>query len=77
MCARTSTVLLTRDGNLTRPFGRAVEHGLLDGVHVLEMRVGRDVEHGPARRTVREEMDAKKRRTWHDIHMDGIELTQG
>ena len=40
---------LTRDGNLTRPFGRAVEHRLLDGVHVLEVRVGRDVEHRPAR----------------------------
>ena len=47
-------LLLTRDGNLTRPFGRAVEHRLLDGVHVLEMCVGRDVEHGPARRTMRE-----------------------
>ena len=31
---------LTRDGNLTRPLGGAVEHGLLDGVHVLEVRVG-------------------------------------
>ena len=47
MCARTSTVLLTRDGNLTRPFGGAVEHGLLDRVHVLKVRVGGDVEDGP------------------------------
>ena len=61
-CVHALLVLLTRDGNLTRPFGRAVEHGLLDGVHVLEMRVGRDVEHGPARRTVREEMQRREER---------------
>ena len=56
---------LTRDGNLTRPLGGAVEHGLLDGVHVLEVRVGRDVEHRPARGVVdrtSEEEEMQRRR---------------
>ena len=45
--ASLSLSLLTCDGNLTRPLGRSVEHHLLDGVHVLEVRIGRYAEHGP------------------------------
>lgn len=69
MCSQcVHALLLTRDGNLTRPLGRAVEHGLLDGVHVLEVRVGGDVEHGPAvrRTTMKGEM---QRRARHNIHI--------
>ena len=56
-------LLLTRDGNLTRPLGGAVEHGLLDSVHVLEVRVGGDGEHGPVRSVDDERGDAKKSST--------------
>ena len=60
---------LTRDGNLTRPLGGAVEHGLLDGVHVLEVRVGRDVEHRPGGRSEEQEEMQRRRKssTRHDM----------